>query len=392
MYKVLFDHIPKCCGSSLTELLRSAYGVDRVAPPTMGEQALVAKKLFKRYDVVTGHLGGIIFDGWPCEFKAITLIRDPIDRALSTYFYFQTLPRLSIPQVEAVRAMPLEHFVHSRLPLVNEILNNPLTRHFAAATGYAGDYDHEAAVWRAGVAGFASYAYVGVCEAFGPSMKGIFGALAMPAPDVDYRAYRLNRNDHRPARGDIPRHIIEAIAARSCHDLVFYEAALAHVNESHMPMLHESACSLKEPRGNCVLLHVEFEPGNAEVASVKTGESIVVRLRFRLRNPVKGWSYVVQIRNLADEIVFGWNSADDSAGVDLGAGDYELPLRLDVMLKHGQYCFAVAFSSSDDGAFGSIPRWAALIPAKTFRVLGNTGASFYGACKMPITAQPIKRV
>ena len=391
MYKVLFDHIPKCCGSSLTELLRIAYGVERVAPPTMGEQALMAKKLFQRYDVVTGHFGGVIFDGWPCEFKAVTLIRDPIDRALSTYFYFQTLPRLSIPQVEAIRGMPLERFVKSRLPLINEILNNPLTRHFAAAAGYAGDYNDEPAVWRAGVAGFTSYACIGVCEAFGQSMKAIFEALAMPAPEVDYQTYRLNQNDDRPARGQIPPHIIEAIAARSCHDLAIYDAALAGVNQTKLPApLPRSGCRLKEPPGNCVLLQVEVEPGNAEAASVRTGESILVRLRFRLRNAVKAWSYVLQIRNLADEIVFGWSSFDDAAGLDLEAGEYELSLRLEVLLKHGQYRVAVAFSADDDGAFGSIPRWAAPVPATTFSVLGNIGRSFYGAFKMPITALPIK--
>ncbi len=103
----------------------------------MGEQALVAKKLFKKYDVVIGHFGGVIVDEWPCDFFSCTLIRNPVDRALSTYFYFQTLPNLSIPQVEAVRGMSLGEFAQCRLPVVNGILNNPLSRHFAAAYGYS---------------------------------------------------------------------------------------------------------------------------------------------------------------------------------------------------------------------------------------------------------------
>jgi hypothetical protein len=109
--KILFDHIPKCCGSSLTELFRRAYGQERVAPPSIGAQALVAKKRFKTYDIVSGHFGGVIFDNWPRDFFSCTMIRNPVDRALSTYFYFQTLPSVGNWRVEAIRGMKLQDFV-----------------------------------------------------------------------------------------------------------------------------------------------------------------------------------------------------------------------------------------------------------------------------------------
>jgi hypothetical protein len=390
--KVLFDHIPKCCGSSFTDLFRKAYGNDRVAPTFMGEQALVAKKLFKKYDVVIGHFGGVIVDEWPCDFFSCTLIRNPVDRALSTYFYFQTLPNLSIPQVEAVRGMSLGEFAQCRLPVVNGILNNPLSRHFAAAYGYSGDYKNVSAVWDAAAAGFHSFDYVGVCEEFEKSVKGVFRALSVRVPKVDYKNYKLNKNNERIETEEIDKSVIRALEERNEFDMRLYSSALKRINgDRDLKLSYRTDQQPLSPFATCVLKSVSVQNLESGTASIKTGENIDLRIRFELIKPTKSFWYSVQIRNIADEIVFGANSSDSSIGIDLPHGEHEISLSIENLLKHGHYCIAVTLEDgTEQSTFGSIPHWATPEPVAHFDVLGNTGSPFYGAFKLPIHSSSLE--
>jgi hypothetical protein len=352
----------------------------------MGEQALVAKKMFRNYDVVIGHLGGRIFDDWPQDFFSCTLVRNPIDRALSTYYYFQTLPSLSISQVEAIRGMSLEDFVSSKTPAVNEILNNPLSRHFAAAYGYADSYADATAVWQAAVHGFEKYRVIGVCEQFEKSVEAIFDATGLPSPKVNYSDYQLNKNESRTERSSISSDIIRRIESRSFYDLALYENALKKINGQI-----STASFLDVPAGQSKFVHlikireVKIRGSESGGSSLKTGETLDITVKFDLLTPTSGFWYLFQIRNLSGEVLFGKNSHDGSEYTDLRPGKHEVAISIDIMLKHGKYMIGFAAGGSEeDHTFGILPKWATPEPIGSFDVLGNTGQSFYGAFKLPV--------
>lgn len=389
--KVFFDHIPKCGGSSLSQLFCKVYGADRVAPPLMGEQALVAKKLFRNYDVVLGHFGGTIFDNWPEDFFCCTLVRDPVDRALSTYFYFQNLPQLSIPYVEAVRGLSLDEFVEStRQPIVNEILNNPLVAHFAAASGYDGSYSDPAGVWEAAVRGFNSYDVIGVCEDFEKSAQAIFGALGVPVPQLDYKNYKVNSNKKRQKRSDIPVHIISAIERRNAGDIQLYRAAVERLNGRPYQQFLGLPESLKEKkqRLRCKLNSVEVKGAESGNTTVKSGETMSIRIRLSLSEDIAAFRYFVKLRNEANEILFGMSSDELHGSGSLSKGEHEIEVVLDMLFKYGKYFIGFTFGEGGDltEPVGVDLVWITSDTIATFEVAGNIGTSFFGACKLPVRA------
>lgn len=393
--KVLFDHIPKCGGSSLTHLLRLSYGHHRVAPPFMGEQASVAKRAFKNYDVVIGHLGGQIFDNWPQNLFCCTLVRDPLDRALSTYYYFQRLPNSGVPQVESVRALSLDEFSQStRRPFVNEILNNPLTVHFAAAFGYTGDFRDVEAVWEAAVNGFNSYDVIGICEDHQKSSRAIFSALGISMPKIDYPSLHLNKNDKRKQLSDVPPHITEILERRNQYDIRLYKAAVERLNKRpyHHLLKTPDGVALGKPPSSAKVHQVEIKGEDSGNTFVKSGEAMTVLIRFSLSEDYEAFRYSFRVTNEEKETLFGFTGDDISGNPSLARGEHELLVRLTNPLKFGRY--HIGISLTDIGGrysnpFGVNVDFTSDIIA-SFEVMGNLGPAFFGTFKVPETSILIK--
>lgn len=136
--KILFDHIPKCAGSSVRGLLERGFGPDRVAPFIQWLSVGNASRLFSRYDVITGHFSGPILIDLPFPVRRLTVVRDPVDRILSLYHYLQQAPDAAIVSGD-VAAMSFEEFVASRDQRFMASVGNLLCIHFADALGMVTD-------------------------------------------------------------------------------------------------------------------------------------------------------------------------------------------------------------------------------------------------------------
>jgi hypothetical protein len=80
---VYFLHIPKTSGSSVRTFLVKAFGEQRVAHVIWDELVTNSRTITPDIRVVTGHLGGLLplwVKRWP---RIITMLRDPVARALS---------------------------------------------------------------------------------------------------------------------------------------------------------------------------------------------------------------------------------------------------------------------------------------------------------------------
>ena len=99
--RILFLHIPKTAGTSLKRFLyhqlpAHACLMDPVQPNNNGKGALDG------YQLVAGHLDYDILGCYRRRPFVLTCLRDPIDRALSAYYYQRT-PRLAI-EIRSVAA------------------------------------------------------------------------------------------------------------------------------------------------------------------------------------------------------------------------------------------------------------------------------------------------
>lgn len=132
--KTLFDHLPKCAGSSLNQYLqkqylrRKTYSID--AQNMDGSIArFMAMSESKRhsYDLIKGHRAHELLDYAHPDCLKITVFRDPVDRIVSHYYYVKQQERHPLHDFAITADMTLAHYVKEG---DSEELRNWYTSHF----------------------------------------------------------------------------------------------------------------------------------------------------------------------------------------------------------------------------------------------------------------------
>ena len=98
--KVVFLHIPKTAGQSVHAALVDSFTKEKVMPARVNNQLLqYSIKDINRYDVFSGHFDWSALDCVEGEKYTFTILRDPIERILSFYFYLRD-KSLKMPENE----------------------------------------------------------------------------------------------------------------------------------------------------------------------------------------------------------------------------------------------------------------------------------------------------
>ena len=124
--QVAFLHLIRCGGTSLRNLI-----ADAVRPRSMllihaDEAAYVDDQTLTDCDFIVGHFGFGLFERLRHPSWKITMLRDPVDRVISTYFYMkhgdvhESIGKLA-------RELPLEDFIRSDHPVVTQTCENAMT-------------------------------------------------------------------------------------------------------------------------------------------------------------------------------------------------------------------------------------------------------------------------
>lgn len=88
--KVIFLHIPKTAGQSVHAALVNGFGRDAVCPARVNEHLrdyTIAE--LNRYQVFSGHMDWSLLDCVSGPRYVFTILRDPMERLLSFYFYLR---------------------------------------------------------------------------------------------------------------------------------------------------------------------------------------------------------------------------------------------------------------------------------------------------------------
>ena len=132
--KILFDHIPKCAGSSFHQYLtpfypqRKIFTVDGANP----QESLSAFKSLSqnqrhKFSLVKEHFAHELIDYASPEAILITILRDPYTRVCSLYHFINKSPRHRMRQLVFGGGMSLTEFALSGLPEAT----NWITSHFS---------------------------------------------------------------------------------------------------------------------------------------------------------------------------------------------------------------------------------------------------------------------
>jgi hypothetical protein len=114
--KFAFLHVPKAAGTSFTDALAAAHSTS----PSIDANDRVSGDLAKdldRFDIITGHLSYEDYRQWFSERAAFTVLRNPVERCLSWYWYCRNVVPASVcaPEVASARDLdPVGYFSQNR--------------------------------------------------------------------------------------------------------------------------------------------------------------------------------------------------------------------------------------------------------------------------------------
>jgi hypothetical protein len=117
--RILFVHVPKSAGMSVFNGLAKAIGSKRSLRFVDGSEANKEKYLamtdeeVRNFHLLSGHFALPFFLKKPVQdYKIITVVRKPIDRELSAYFYMKTWEKH--PRHAQIKKMDLYHYLEQR--------------------------------------------------------------------------------------------------------------------------------------------------------------------------------------------------------------------------------------------------------------------------------------
>lgn len=252
--RIVFMHVPRTGGTTLTALLAAAVGDDVVCPEKFNDLPLWPAGLLARYRIFAGHFDRVTIDVIPgARKKVITLLRDPRSRIISTYRFWrihrrELAVRDNLTAVLAAIDLDFLSFLQEMPKIAIHDIDNMYARVFGGFVPISGEPD---AVRQAPLEALGGgqhllveatrfldqCAAVGVLEEFSRSVSVIFAALNLPAPKNEIAA--LLRTDdlndptmYEPAgEFEITSEAEAEIDKLTRYDRVIYQHAIKLLNK-----------------------------------------------------------------------------------------------------------------------------------------------------------------
>jgi hypothetical protein len=229
-----FNHIPKVGGTTIYRVLERLIGPALSPPISLSDdvQYNATAEDYERFLIIIGHFGVAANDVLAPNRRWMTMLRDPIDRVLSNYYFWRGLAPASpdLPHVYAAQTLPIEEYVRSQDFMVVQGRDNVQTWFLAddfrrkfrkVPESDAFDIAKEHLAKR--------FAFVGIFEHYSESVTRLCRVLDMPSPDFPIPVE--NRTGVRKQASEIDPAVIEAFREVNTMDQALYEFAKERFEE-----------------------------------------------------------------------------------------------------------------------------------------------------------------
>jgi hypothetical protein len=401
----IFDHLPKTGGTAFKTILEQIFGPENVSPAVSGRSELWSEDTYARYPVITGHFHSPIpVDRTNRRRARITMLRDPIDRAISEYFYY----RNDVERVEwnklAVLAKDHDFYAYIKLLESNRdmAISNYYSRRFASQISRKSG--NQARLLELAKEALLRYDFVGIQEQFNDSIDLFCCKFKLPlVPQIE----RINVTSLRSRLQELDPKTRKKLLQLNEVDVELYEFALRQFEEQKRAIFRVFAAPGKPKSSPDDLKKwaqtrktanenpesfgdraVEFcgatvrgERSGSNV--LRSGEEAILRLEFTAHVDVCALTVGIEISDELGEIVFGTNThlMGESRPVTVGK-TYEVNFAFAANLRHGRYSVGASLhtgATHEDRCFD----WRDGIT--TFDVVDEAAPVFVGYCRLQPT-------
>jgi hypothetical protein len=401
----IFDHLPKTGGSALRLVFEEIFGAENVSPHlNIGKTEQWAEKNRSSYRMIVGHFHSPIPRmGLSQQRVRMTMLRDPIDRALSEYFYFRNDVH-NAPWDKLVTHAK-EHDLYAYIKMLEAkgdiAVSNRYAHHFAAQVSRGPWRERE--LLSSAREAIGAYDFVGVQEQFVDSADVFCCVYGLrPAAKIP----RANTTSERIALRDLDSRTRERLIRLNQVDLEIYNLVCSRFQSQKREIFarHEAAgpvcakaidgqekailtlATQSEPKiGSFGDRAVEFCAArvsgySSRDGAVNTGETAFVRLTIAAHIDVPDLTVGLHIADDVGEVVFGTNTYILGEGRPVEAGKkYEAIFMIKADIRHGRYFVGGSLhtgASRADRCF----HWCEQLAQ--FDVVDGANGPFVGYCRL----------
>lgn len=148
--RILFDHIPKCAGSTLGKYLqahyprRKTFATDGRRPAESIARFLdLPESRRHAFALIKGHQAGLLIDAVHPETLKITVLREPVDRIVSHYYFAKRTQSHYLYDKIHRKKMSLKDYVEAEF---SHELKNHYTLHFSGLSLKQAEADPDASI------------------------------------------------------------------------------------------------------------------------------------------------------------------------------------------------------------------------------------------------------
>jgi len=358
--RIYFHHIPKTAGTSLRDYLVARLGERNVAPALRSGRMRDALREYDRFAAIAGHLDVDLGDRLPDDRITVTLLRDPIDRVASA-FYFER----NVYDAGRRGGERRERDLDAWLAALDTAAELSLNAHLVAlwplawVSAKVPSLDERVAAAKRALDAFD---VVGLQSSMPESIVLLAARAGLVPPDVTPHA---NRTPGRPPREELSPAALRRLEAMLGPDIEIHEYALRLFEQRRLELLREAALRRGRPTTHAgfvaadtprqVSTHERRERPQAsmnrpvrvdgvtirgevsEAGYLQVGERAVIALRIASTIPVDDLNAGFAIRDATDALVFATNTRSLGERLSVTPGAYETRFRFPNALGVGDY-------------------------------------------------------
>jgi FkbM family methyltransferase len=225
---LIFIHIPKAAGSTLSTIIKNQFSEDHIfqvngtdPAPSIQQLKTLDREDKRSLQCVMGHMAFGLHETLPQAATYITMLRDPVERIVSHYYYVLRSPHHYLHQKVTTENISLLDYVEMNLTPVE--LDNGQTRIISGQADFSNRTTAppvtEAELRQAQDNLENHFSVVGLSERFDESiflLQRVFGWN-----NISYE--RTNGTPGRPNAGDLPENVIRRIQQLNELDMALYE-------------------------------------------------------------------------------------------------------------------------------------------------------------------------